>query len=282
MPDIWGIASVIVKFSLYVGVLGAAGTVLAALVLGPVLGRFKGIAAGFAIAGLIASVLAFSLRGAALTGDASGMTDPEMLGLLWQTPVGTALLYRLLGLGLLIAGLIASVTGPWLAVIGGVLAVWSFDHVGHVPDRNLIWLNAALTLHLLGVAFWIGVLIPLRRLALSGGDAAQLGDQFGKVAAIVVPVLLLAGGFLAYDLVGSVRALFGTSYGQALLLKLGLVAGLLVLAAANKLRFVPQINAGDGAASRHLARSIEIEWAVIAAILLITAILTSVLTLPTP
>jgi hypothetical protein len=34
----------------------------------------------------------FSLCGVALTGDMSGMTDPEMLGVLWQTPVDNALI----------------------------------------------------------------------------------------------------------------------------------------------------------------------------------------------
>ena len=43
-----------------------------------------------AVLALLASVLGFMLHGAALTGGADGMTDPDMLGLLWQTPVGDA------------------------------------------------------------------------------------------------------------------------------------------------------------------------------------------------
>ena len=85
MPDIWGLAAIVTKFALYLGILTSAGTVLAALAFR--LDSYRGQALAFGTLGLAATVLAFSLRGANLTGDAGGMTDPEMLGLLWSTPV---------------------------------------------------------------------------------------------------------------------------------------------------------------------------------------------------
>ena len=66
--------------------------------------RTRGLAATFAALGLFATILSFSLRGAILTGDVSGMTDPIMLNLLWSTPVGTALALRVVGLSLLLVG----------------------------------------------------------------------------------------------------------------------------------------------------------------------------------
>ncbi|MEN8749688.1 CopD family protein, partial [Marivita sp.] len=81
-------------------------------------------------------------------------------------------------------------------------------------------------------------------------------------------------------LLGDLRALVTTGYGQTLLIKLVLVGAVLTLAAANKLRFVPAMQAGDDKAARHLARSIEIETAVILVVLAATATLTSLLTLP--
>ena len=72
------------------------------------------LAAAFASLGLLATIFAFSLRGANLTGDASGMIDPEMLSLLWATPVGTAFMRFVLGLSLLISRFI-----PW--------AYWNLD-----------------------------------------------------------------------------------------------------------------------------------------------------------
>ena len=68
MPDAFGLVAIVTKMALYLGVLTSAGTVMATLLFGLVRTR--------------------------------GMTDPEILGLLWNTPVGTALLLRLVGLRL--------------------------------------------------------------------------------------------------------------------------------------------------------------------------------------
>lgn len=281
MPDAFGLASILTKFALYLGVLTATGTVMATLVFR--LDRTRGLAAAFAVLGLMATILAFSLRGANLTGDLSGMADPEMLGLLWTTPVGTALLLRLAGLGLLIAGLFMGRIGTWLSVLGGGMAIWSFSHVGHVSGRDTTLLDIALTVHLAALALWIGVLAPLKRLASSSDTyafAADMGHRFGIIATVTVPLLIILGGYMGYQLVGSFPALVGTGYGQALILKVLLVGGLLGLAAANKLRFIPALRRGDRAAAIYLCRSISVEWLVILAVLGTTAVLTTNLTLP--
>ena len=282
MPDAFGLAAIITKFALYLGVMTAAGTVMSALIFR--LDRTRGLAAKFAVIGLGATVLAFTLRGANLTGDVSGMTDPEMLGLLWTTPVGTAFLLRLAGLGLLIAGLLMGRVGAWVSVLGGIMAIWSFNHVGHVSGRETILLDIALILHLLAVALWIGALTPLKRLASSPvtyAAAADVGHRFGVVATVTVPALIVVGGYMGYQLVGSFSALIGTGYGQALIIKVLLVGLLLGLAAANKLRFIPALRSGDPAAAGHLSKSISVEWLVILVVLGMTAVLTTNLTLPT-
>ena len=282
MPDAFGLAAIVTKFALYLGVMTSAGTVMAMLMFR--LERIRGLAMTFAVLGIVAAILAFSLRGANLTGNVSGLTDPEMLKLLWTTPVGTALLLRLVGLGLLIAGLLMGRVGTWVSVLGGVIAIWSFDQVGHVSGLETTLLDLALMLHLLAVALWIGVLTPLKRLASSSStyaSAADVGHRFGVVASATVPVLIIVGGYMGYQLVGSFTALVGTSYGQAMIIKVLLVGLLLGLAAANKLRFIPALRTGDPAAANHLSKSISIEWIVILAVLGMTAVLTTNLTLPT-
>jgi putative copper resistance protein D len=282
MPDAFGLAAIVTKFALYLGVMTSAGTVMATLMFR--LERTRGLAMTFAVLGIVAAILAFSLRGANLTGDVSGLTDPEMLKLLWTTPVGTALLLRLVGLGLLIAGLLMGRVGTWVSVLGGVIAIWSFDQVGHVSGLETTLLDLALMLHLLAVALWIGVLTPLKRLASSSStyaSAADVGHRFGVVASATVPVLIIVGGYMGYQLVGSFTALVGTSYGQAMIIKVLLVGLLLGLAAANKLRFIPALRTGDPAVANHLSKSISVEWIVILAVLGMTAVLTTNLTLPT-
>lgn len=281
MLDLWGLASITTKFALYLGVLTSVGTVLATSLFR--MTRYRRFAVGFALIGIGATVLGFSLAGAMLTGDASGMMDLEMLGLLWSTSVGTAVALRLAGLGLLIVGLFLGRTGLMLSLIGGGLALCSFVTIGHIPDRGSLLLNIVLVFHLVSLSVWIGILTPLRSLALDASrvsDAADVGHRFGRMATVFVPLLILAGGYMSYALVGSLSALTGTGYGQALIIKVLFVAALLILAAANKLRFISQMIRGEPAAADHLARSISYEWLVIVAILLTTAVLTSVLTLP--
>lgn len=287
MPDIWGIAAILAKLMLYIGVAGSVGLVLIRVAFADLVSslsdRMRAQAVLLASLAFVASVLGFMLRGAALTGGADGMTDPEMLGLLWQTPVGDVLVYRVVGSLLIIIGVMIPSGGQWVALSGGLLALWSFAQIGHVPELEANGVRALLLLHLLGIAFWIGVLGPLRALSRQPehlASAATLGHRFGQAASVIVPGLILAGLLMAWLLLGDLWALASTGYGQTLLIKLLLVGAVLTLAAANKLRFVPAMQAGDNKAARHLARSIEIETAAILAVLAATATLTSVLTLP--
>ena len=286
MPDFWDLASIALKFLLYLGTLGSVGLVLARLVFGPETGRLHGPisrqAAGLALLALVAGGLGFLLRGAAMAGDAAGMADPEMLGLLWRNPPGTRLLLLASGLILLLAGLHAPRIGPriglWIGAAGGLLALWSFAWIGHVPDAGPVWLEALLVLHLAAAAFWIGILSPLHRMAGSPENlsaAAGLGHRFGRIAAVTVPVLIVAGIVMAWRLLGDVAALTTTGYGLTLLAKIAGVAVLLGAAAHNKLRFVPAMRRGDPAAAARLCRSIAVEWLAVCAILLVTATLTT-------
>ena len=170
--------------------------------------------------------------------------------------------------------------GLWVALLGGLLALWSFTTVGHVSGRSVIWLDALLIVHLMAAAAWIGILTPLRRLATDAGapEAADLGHRFGQHAAIFVPLLILAGVGMSCALVGSVSALLNTGYGRMLLIKVAVVALLLGLAALNKLRLVPAFRAENRGVSIILRRLISVEMLAVVLILFATATLTSVTT----
>ena len=92
---------------------------------------------------------------------------------------------------------------------------------------------------------------------------------------------MIVGGYMSYQLVGSFPGLIGTGYGQALIVKVLLVGLLIGLAAANKLRFVPALRSGDPVGASHLSKSISAELFIILAVLGMTAVLTTNLTLPT-
>ena len=246
---------------------------------GSVLQLARKLAVGAALVGLAVLAVRFGIRAARISGMGfDGATDPMMLGFVWESPLGTAAIWR--GIGeLAILAILLPRFGQWIALVGSVAIATSFAQVGHALGEPRTALAVLIVLHLLAAAFWFGALIPLRRAALSS-DGAELLHHFGNVAAFGVALLIIAGSTLAWLLSGSVAALFGTAYGLVLLLKVAIVAMLLSFAAFNKLRFVPALHAEIPGAANALRRSISIEMLAVALILIATATLTSVTTPP--
>lgn len=234
---------------------------------------------GAALVGLAVLAIRFGIRAARISGMGfEGATDPMMLGFVWESPLGTAAIWR--GIGeLAILALLVPRIGPWIALAGTVAVAISFAQVGHALGDPRAALAVLLVLHLLAAAFWVGALIPLRRAALAS-TGADLLHHFGNVAAFAVAVLIVAGTSLAWLLSGSVTALFGTAYGLGLLLKVAIVAVLLSFAALNKVRLVPALRAEKLGSIHALRRSISMEILAVVVILLATATITSVTTPP--
>ena len=216
-------------------------------------------------------------------GDASGMLDLEILGVLWQTPIRIELMLRVAGLVLILTGIHFAGIGIWIAGVGGILTLWSFAWVGHVASFELTWLKLLLIVHLAGIAFWIGILSPLKTLSAEKDQlsrAADLGHRFGRSAAVAVPILIASGVVMAWNLLGGFAALIDTNYGLILLAKISALALLLTAAAMNKIRFVPAMRRGEHSAAIQLRKSINAEWVLFCVILLVTAILTTIATPP--
>jgi putative copper export protein len=135
---------------------------------------------------------------------------------------------------------------------------------------------------LLAVAFWLGALAPLA-IEARRREPRELGAiaaRFGRIAMAVVGALLAAGAGLLWIFLESVSELWSSDYGRLVCVKLGLVAGLLAVAAWNKLRLVPRIRAGEALAVRGLRRSLFAEMLVAGLILLVTAALTTLVAPP--
>lgn len=225
---------------------------------------------GWGALACVGAALGFLLQAAALTGTLNGAWDMTMLALLWSTPQGTAVLLHLVGAFILIGAAVISVKG--IATVGALILLSGFTVTGHVTDLNIAALRVALLVHLVVAAYWVGVLGPLAHMARARpDDAAQLGLQFGRVAAFAIPVLAALGAVLAYSLVDSVSQLITTAYGRMLALKVALVIGMLVLGAMNKMRFIPELVANKPGAAGNLRRSVVIEGWVAVVVLIATA-----------
>jgi putative copper export protein/mono/diheme cytochrome c family protein/peroxiredoxin len=105
-------------------------------------------------------------------------------------------------------------------------------------------------LHLFAGGVWLGSL-PLLALLLSwmqrsdelGADqvAAEATRRFSAIGLASMSLLILSGLANAWELVGTIPALIGTTYGRLLLLKVSVLLPLLAFAALNLLRDKPRL-----------------------------------------
>ena len=282
--DGWAIAAIIAKAVGYGAALLAMGGPLFVLVFrsssNDVRQLARKVAVIAALIGLAVLALRFGIRAARISGmGLSGAVDPMMLGFVWDSPLGAAAIWRGAGELLVVALLIRGIVGLSAGLIGALLIAVSYTFVGQSLGDPRWLLASLLTLHLLAAAFWIGALLPLRH-AVGQPEGARLLHRFGNVASLTVALLVVVGLIFAWLMTGSFSNLLSTAYGWTLLAKLGVVSGLMALAALNKWRFVPALASGTPAAVPHLRRSIQIEAIAVLLILMATATLTSITTPP--
>jgi copper resistance protein D len=139
-------------------------------------------------------------------------------------------------------------------------------------------------LHLAAAALWIGCLPPLLFvLARARRDAAPwnalalaAARGFTGMGIVAVAALAITGFFNGRMMVGSLQALLHTGYGRLIVAKLVLFAAMLVLAASNRLRLTPLLDAADAqaaVAARRLWRSVAAELVLGAAIFALVGVL---------
>ena len=279
MPDV---LSVILRAMSFILLFQAAGTAIFVAVFGGRLASSRGavrrMGQAAALAASVSVAAHYALEAARMAGDLSGMWDPSLQGMVWHSSSRAALIFRLAGLLLIAIGL-QGARGRWtiVAVIGSVLAILAFPLTGHTSvAAHRGALAALLMIHLLIVAFWFGALSPLYVASLreTPTRAFDIIERFTAVATWLVPVVLLAGVAIAVLLLPSVSAL-REPYGEMLIAKVVGFALLMGLAAANKWRLGPALAHGAVQSGRRFRRSVAAEYVLIAAVLTITAVMTS-------
>jgi hypothetical protein len=165
---------------------------------------------------------------------------------------------------------------PALAWLGAALIAASFAAMGHTAASSQRWLLAGLLLvHLLVIEFWFGALLPLIQLTRSAAViTAPVILRFSRIATALVPLIAVAGLAMAYVLIPKLGVL-GEPYGQLLLAKGAGFTVLMALATLNKWSLGPNLESGGASAARRLRRSMTAEYVLLAAVLVITAVMTS-------
>ena len=276
------VLSVVLRALSFVLLFQAAGVAIFVALFGGRLASSRGavrrLGQAAALTAIVLVAAHYALEAARMAGELSGMWDPALQGMVWNSPSRAALVCRLAGLLLIAIGLqVASPRSTIVAVGGAVLATGAFTLTGHTSvNVHRGALAMLLMLHLLVVAFWFGALWPLYLASLreTPARASDIIERFTTVATWLVPVILLAGIVMAVLLLPNISAL-SEPYGELLIAKVVGFAVLMGLAAANKWRLGPALVYGPVQSGLWFRRSVAAEYVLIAAVLTITAVMTS-------
>ncbi|WP_284154948.1 copper resistance D family protein [Algicella marina] len=274
--------SVAVKFAAYAATLLAAGSALAVWSLSELnyetRSETRRVAVLAALAAAVFSALRLPLRAWFLTGGTlREAAEPTIFGLIINSPLGTSLEIRLAGLALILFLVTDGRAAQFIAATGAAIVAASFAFRGHSLGEPRLALGVLIWLHMLAVSFWIGGFHPLHRLALA--DAKQAGfaaREFGRIALVTVALLAVSGIALLYLFTGDPIAALATPYGRIFTLKLLAFAALMAIAAGNKLWLTPALLKGRPQAGSRLRRAIRLEVRIVAVILAVTAVFTTV------
>jgi putative copper export protein len=245
------------KTLLYMAALAAIGVPVARVLLeraaghvqpdttGEIEARLRRLARGaafFALATLIARAWAYT---ASAFGPAEAVQWENLRLIVIESRWGAAWRWQAAAGVVLVAAALALTSGrrAWIeyslaaAALGCTLPL-----LGHAASSARM---AALhAVHILAGGAWIGTLAAIGLgIAPAGGDRHPDGSVLDRVVArfatIALPgasVVILSGLVLALVYIGFNRGLIATGYGQALLVKVGLVAGIAACGGANYVR----------------------------------------------
>jgi copper transport protein len=263
------------RIGLYLGLFVGVGGVFFAAWTADTSTRAKPVAAALAL-GLFGAVVSLGCQGL----DLLGLLIRDSLNLApWRaaiaTTLGPSLVIAAAAMGLsclilLLSSAKAKRTLSAVALAGVGLSLAASGHASTAPPQ---WLTRpAVFLHGIGLAWWVGALLPLMALALSPAQPLlPVLHRFSRAAVPVVAMVALTGLLLAAIQLESVSALTGTKYGWILCAKLALVVVLLALAALNRFRLTPALQSPSQHV-RPLVRSIAFECAVVLGILALVAL----------
>lgn len=254
--------------ALCVGIGGAIFSLAAPL---PDAGRR--IAIGASALGLVLAPLSLGLHGA----DAMGLSPDALISATsWSAGFMTS--YGLTALMLLVAfalALLALLAVPlaWLSWIAWLLAAVSLAISGHAGAADPQWLTrTAVTLHIGGILFWAGALIPLGFWMGDQSEASNLSlARFSRFIPFAVAAIVMSGVALAIIQLGAPGPSWLHPYGYILAAKLALLVVLFGLAIWNRFRLTDAALAGQLQARHHLRQSIRVEVVLVLLILALAA-----------
>lgn len=227
--------------------------------------------AGLGFAGLVLAPLSLGLHGA----DALGLAPDAILGAsAWAAGVSTSYgMTVMLLVGAFALALLSLFAVRPLAWFCWLLAAVALAISGHAGAAEPQWLmRSAVILHIAGILFWAGALLPLWLWLRRRDEAADIAlARFSRFIPFAVAAIVVSGGVLATIQLGPPGDAWLAPYGVILAAKLGLLSILFTLAVWNRFRLTRPALAGDIAARKRLRRSILVEIGLVLAIFALAA-----------
>ncbi len=199
---------------------------------------------------LVTTVAELLIRGRTMAGGDLGAAVAAIPAVLLRTHFGTIWLVRsaVLGLALILAlGRPRPARVLTLALALGVALTTSLT--GHAADWGDLSASAGIDwLHVTAGAVWAGGLLCLGLIARPSARAwptAVMGrviGRFSRLAGWCLLGVVLTGAYNAWVQLPAVSAVWTTSYGRVLALKLLVVAGLVCWGAVNRYTIVPRLS----------------------------------------
>lgn len=154
-----------------------------------------------------------------------------------------------------------------LAIAGLLLASLAIASSGHAAAADPQWVTRpAVALHIAGIMFWVGALVPLLSLMRDAGNSTAL-TRFSNFIPYPVGIILLSGTTLGVIQLGWDVGSWMSPYGYILAGKLFFLAILFSLALWNRLVLTGRVLSGNKRAILHLKISIVVEIVLVVAIL---------------
>ena len=204
-----------------------------------------------AMALVLAELVTVVLSSASLLGDSDQHFRDLITTNFFLAGLSASLLAALVWLSARVKSVVAMIPLSLLLLAATV----STSHAAARMDHRLL-LALATAAHHLATAAWIGampfLLVSLGRVE-SVEEAQAMARRYSRMALLSVPILVLAGVYMAWFYVGTWNGLYGTSYGVLLLAKIYLLLVMILMGAGNwfvvrRLNSSPTAAAGAAAA----------------------------------
>ncbi len=164
----------------------------------------------------------------------------------------------------------------WVGAAISSLGLLTFSLSSHAAASGSILAVGMDWLHLLALSAWVGGLPPLIRFLRQAENTSRLVPYFSRMALLSVDGIAATGLYAMLRGANSLPALVGTTYGVALLVKIGLFFVLVVMGAVNLLVLSPRLSLAEGRGAIWLKRTVRSETLIALIILGAAGVLTGV------